>query len=130
MLKVCMNMRDLCLMNADKTDISNTNRSRNQSPALHFQREIQEIQLESQSARDLNAKKQRSAGEQKIRDIKEITKSLSDGSSINPTGIQKVTTGINSHKDKSVGESGEVPKHAGEQELTAQARTATKATPQ
>ena len=32
MLKVCMNMRDLCLMNADKTDISNTNRPRNQTP--------------------------------------------------------------------------------------------------
>ena len=32
MLKVCMNMRNLCLMNADKTDISNTNRPRNQTP--------------------------------------------------------------------------------------------------
>jgi hypothetical protein len=31
-------------------------------PVLHFQRKIQEIQLESQSAGDLNSKKQRSAG--------------------------------------------------------------------
>ena len=29
-----MNMRDLCLMNADKTDSSNTNRSRNQTSGI------------------------------------------------------------------------------------------------
>jgi hypothetical protein len=68
-------------------------------PVLHFQGKNQ---LESQSAGDLNAKKQRSAG--KIRDIKEITKSLSDGSSVNPTGEQKSTTGSNCHKNQSAGE--------------------------
>ena len=74
-------------------------------PVLHFQRKNpKKSQLESQSAGDLHAKKQRSDGKQKIRDIKEITKSLSDGSSINPTGEQKFTTGRNCHKSKSVGE--------------------------
>jgi hypothetical protein len=92
-------------MNADKTDISNTNRPRNQTPGTTLPEEkSKEIQLESQSAGDLHAKKQRSAGKQKIRDIKEITKSLSDGSSINPTGEQKFTTGSSCHKRKSVGE--------------------------
>ena len=42
-----MNMRDLCLMNADKTDNSNTNRFRNKRPVLYFQGKNQ---LESQSA--------------------------------------------------------------------------------
>ena len=71
-------------------------------PVLYFQGKTQEVQLENQSAGDLNAKKQRSAG--KIRDIKEITKSLTDGSSINPTGEQKFTTGRNCHDSNSVGE--------------------------
>ena len=34
----------------------------------------------------------------------EISQSLSDGSTNNPTRAQKVTTGMNSHKDQSVGE--------------------------
>ena len=97
MLKICMNMHDLCLMNADKTDISNINRSRNQTSGITLPGENQ---LESQSAGDLHAKKQRSGGG-KTRDI---TESLSDGSTNIPTGVQKVTTGNNGHKDKSVGE--------------------------
>ena len=88
-------------MNADKTDISNTNRSRNQTSGTILPGRTKEVQLESQSAGDLQAEKQRSAGRQKIGDI---TKSLSNGSTINPTGVQKVTTGNNGHKDKSVGE--------------------------
>ena len=40
-------------------------------PVLHFKRKIPEIQLESQSAGDPNAEKQRSAGRKKIRDIRE-----------------------------------------------------------
>ena len=44
-------------MNADKTDISNTNRPRNQTPGTTLPEEkSKEIPLESQSAGDLFAK--------------------------------------------------------------------------
>jgi hypothetical protein len=88
-------------MNADKTDTSNTNRTRNQTSGTILPGKTKGVQLESQSAGDPQAEKQRSARRQKIGDI---TKSLSDGSTNIPTGVQKVTTGNNGHKDKSVGE--------------------------
>ena len=54
-----MNMRDLCLMNADKTDISNTNRSRNQTPGIILPGEKP---TGEPIYGDLYAEKQRSAG--------------------------------------------------------------------
>jgi hypothetical protein len=87
-------------MNADKTDISNTNRSRNQTPDIILP---EENQLESQSAGDLHAKS-KDLREAKDQRCQESTKSLSDGSTIIPTREQKVTTGRNSHKDQTVGE--------------------------
>jgi hypothetical protein len=91
-------------MNADKTDISNTNRPREQTPGTTLPEENPRNPMESQSAGDPNAKEQRSAGKQEIRDIKGITKSLSDGSSINPTGEQKFPTGRHYHESYYVGE--------------------------
>ena len=87
-----MNMRDLCLMNADKTDISNTNRYRNQTPGIILPGENQ---LESQSAGDLYAEKQRSAGtaEEAENQRYQETKTQSDGSVNKPIRAQKVTTG-------------------------------------
>ena len=121
-----MNMRDLCLMNADKTDNSNTNRTRNQTSGTILPGKTEEVQLESQSAGDLQAEKQRSAGRQKIGDI---TKSLSDGSTNNPTGNRKSQQATTATKTNLLGD-GRNPKiSARKQELTAQARTATKATP-
>jgi hypothetical protein len=96
-------------MNADKTDISNTNRVQESNARYYTSRGRN--QLESQSAGDLHAEKQRSTGSKQNQRYHEITKSLSDGSTINPTGVQKVTTGNNGHKGKSVGEMEEVPRY-------------------
>ena len=82
----------LCLMNADKTDISNTNRSRNQTPGTILPGEKP---TGKPICGDPHAVKQRSAGtaeeaeNQKYRE----TKSPSDGSVDNPIRAQKVTTG-------------------------------------
>ena len=88
-------MRDLCLMNADKTDISNTTGPGIKRPVLHFQGKTN---WRANSAGDLHAIKQRSAGtarkqKQKNQRCLENTKSLSNGSAITPTRAQKVTTG-------------------------------------
>ena len=90
-----MNMRDLCLMNADKTDISNTTGPGIKRPVLYFQGKTN---WKANSAGDLHAIKQRSAGtagkqKQKNQGYLENTKSLSNGSAITPTRAQKVTTG-------------------------------------
>ena len=54
-----MNMRDLCLMNADKTDNSNTNRFRNQTSGIILPGEKP---AGEPICGDLHAVKQRSAG--------------------------------------------------------------------
>ena len=100
-------MRDLCLMNADKTDNSNTTGPGIKCPVLYFQGKTNWkanlLEIYMLKSKDLLEK-------QKVRDIKEIIKSLSDGSSINPTREQKFTTGSNCHKDKSVGKMEKIPR--------------------
>ena len=88
-----MNMRDLCLMNADKTDNSNTTGPGIKRPVLYFQGKNQ---LESQSAeiymlrskdRQVLLKKQR------VGDIRQ-----------QPNQGTESHNGQNSHQDESVGE--------------------------
>ena len=88
-----MNMRDLCLMNADKTDISNTTGPGIKRPVLYFQGKNQ---LESQSARDPHAVKQGSAGTAGEAEARESAKQPRQGTESHNRQ--------NCHQDQSVGD--------------------------